>query len=121
MGEQTNVSVGTVQAETEEEVVNTEEVEDDWVPNIDLSHLNEDKKKRVMEILMEEKDVFSRSDCDIGNVEDFQMKISVEDDVPVKEAYRKIPRNLYTEVRNYINDLKRMDGLENRTHLTVAP
>ena len=33
------------------------------------------------------------------------MKVELEDEVPVKEAYRRIPRNLYSEVRDYINDL----------------
>ena len=58
-----------------------------------------------MQVLMEEKDVFSRTECDIGDIKDFQMKINLEDSIPVREAYRKIPRNLYTEVRDYINDL----------------
>ena len=33
------------------------------------------------------------------------MKINLEDNIPVREAYRKIPRNLYAEGRDYINDL----------------
>ena len=56
-------------------------------------------------MLREECDVFSRSDCDIGDIQDFEMKINLKDDIPVKEAYLHIPRNLYDEVKNYINDL----------------
>ena len=33
------------------------------------------------------------------------MKINLSDQIPVKEAYRHLPRNLYEEVRNYVNDL----------------
>ena len=80
-------------------------VSDDWVPVVNLCHLDPEQQSAVMAVLIEEKDVFSRSECDIGNVTDFQMKINLGDDVPVREAYRKIPRNLYAEVRNYINDL----------------
>ena len=81
------------------------EDKDDWVPPADLSHLDEEQEKKVREVLKEERDVFSRSDTDIGDIKDFHMKIHLQDDVPVKEAYRRIPRNLYSEVRDYINDL----------------
>ena len=49
--------------------------------------------------------MFSRSESDIGEIPDFHMKINLADTVPVKEAYRRIPRNLYAEMKNYINDL----------------
>ena len=73
--------------------------------NTDLSHLTEDQQKAVREVLLEVQDMFSTSDSDIGDIPDFHMKINVNDDVPVKEAYRRIPRNLYSEVKNYVDDL----------------
>ena len=51
--------------------------------------------------LLEEKNVFSTSESDIGDIPDFQMVINTEDKVPVASAYRRIP----PQVRNYINDL----------------
>ena len=33
------------------------------------------------------------------------MKINLKDDIPVKETYCHTPRNLYDEVKTYINDL----------------
>ena len=60
-----------------------------------------------MEDLLVEVDcVFSKSEEDIGNIPDFQMPIHLVDDVPVTEAYRRIPPHLYQEVRNYIEDLR---------------
>ena len=53
-------------------------------------------------MLREESDVFSKTDCDIGDIRDFEMKINLIDDLPVKEAYRYIPKNLYNEVKSYI-------------------
>ena len=76
-----------------------------WLPNVDLSHLNDEQKVLMEELLSEECEVFSKNDSDIGDIEDFQMKINLSDEIPVKEAYRHLPRNLYEEVRNYINDL----------------
>ena len=78
---------------------------DDWVPKVDLSHLNTAQQEAVMKVLMEERDVFSRSDTDIGDIKDFKMNINLTDNIPVKEAYRRIPRNLYSEIKNYIDDL----------------
>ena len=100
-GEPEEVEVGAV---NEESQVETDE-RDDWVPPVGLSHLDAVQQEKVMKVLMKNRDVFSRSDSDIGDIKDFQMKIHLEDDVPVKEPYRRIPRNLYTEVRDYINDL----------------
>ena len=76
-----------------------------WVPKIDLSHLSAEKREKVESMLREECDVFSKCDSDIGNIREFEMKINLVDKVPVKEPYRHIPRNLYDEVKNYINDL----------------
>ncbi len=94
--EEANVSAVNVAADGEA---------DDWVPKVDLDHLNEEQRKAVMEVVMEEKEMFSRSDTDIGDIKDFQMKIDLEDDTPVREAYRRMPRNLFTEVQDYVNDL----------------
>ena len=82
-----------------------EGTEDDWVPPADLSHLDEEQRDMVMKVLVEEKDVFSRNEHDIGEIKDFHMQIKLVDDTPVKEPYRRIPRNLYSEVRDYVNDL----------------
>ena len=76
-----------------------------WVPNVDLLHLDDKQRGLVKSMLREECDVFSKSDRDIGDMKDFEMKINLKDDIPVKEAYRHIPRNLYDEVKHYINDL----------------
>ena len=70
-----------------------------------LSHLDEEKRKLMEEVLLEQKNMFSTSDSDIGDITDFQMDINVTDDVPVTEAYRRIPPHLYKEVRDYIDDL----------------
>ena len=40
------------------------------------------------------------------DIKDFQMTINLLDEIPVKEAYRHLPRKLYDEVRNYVNDFQ---------------
>ena len=71
----------------------------------DLEFLTEEQKKIVSEMLNEEHETFSKFKNDIGHVEDFFIDIRLIDEVPVAEPYRKIPRNLYDEVKNHVNDL----------------
>ena len=74
-------------------------------PQWDLSHLDEKQRELMEEMLERNRDVFSTSDSDIGDIPDFQMPIHLVDQQPVNAAYRKIPPHLYTEVKNYVNDL----------------
>ena len=54
---------------------------------------------------MDECNVFAKSDDDIGDVKDLEMEINLSDPIPVYVPHRHIPRQLYEEVKNYINDL----------------
>ena len=71
----------------------------------ELGHLSDTQRKLVEKVLWDECDVFAKSDSDIGDIRDFQMGINLTDEVPVNDAYRHLPRKLYEDVKNYINDL----------------
>ena len=82
------------------------EVEDvEWLKNVDLSHLGEVEKKKVTKLLQENHEVFSKTKNDIGYIKDFKMPINLMDNIPVSQPYRQIPKNLYDEVKNHINNL----------------
>ena len=72
----------------------------------DLSHLDREKREKLERVLMKVDGMFSKDDSDIGDIKEFQMAINVVDDIPVNASYRKIPPHLYTEVRNYVEDLR---------------
>ena len=95
---QRTVKVGEVKATEKGET-------QDILKNLDLGNLDVDQKKSVLEMLEEEKEVFSKSKNDIGFVPDFKLDIKLTDQKPFGEAYRKIPGPLYNEVKNHINDL----------------
>ena len=78
---------------------------DDWLPPVDLSHLTEQQRLVAEKILREESGVFSRGKDDQGDVPDMEMEIHLKDDVPVVVPHRQLPRQLYEEVKNFINDL----------------
>uniref|UniRef100_A0A7N8YIE6 Gypsy retrotransposon integrase-like protein 1 n=1 Tax=Mastacembelus armatus TaxID=205130 RepID=A0A7N8YIE6_9TELE len=76
-----------------------------WDPPVDLSHLNEEQRLEVKQMLREESQSFSKSDNDIGCIERLKMTISLKDNEPVKRTYMAVPRPLYQEMKGYLHDL----------------
>ena len=93
--------VGEVSPENKEGSGSSGSVGRKW----DLSHLDSEEREKLEAVLEEMKDVFSEDEADIGDIKDFQMPINLTDDIPVAAAYRRIPPNLYQEVKKYIDDL----------------
>lgn len=56
-------------------------------------------------MLYEESDVFAREEGDIGCIPGLQLKINTTDNSPVQKTYNSIPRPLYKEVKEYIQNL----------------
>ena len=67
-----------------------------WLPGADLSHLPEDQQVRVENLFLDECNVFSKNDSDIGTIESFKLKLNVTDPKPVWKHYRTIPKQLYS-------------------------
>ena len=75
------------------------------LPDVDLGDLSKDQKIAVINTLREEADSFSKNDDDIGCPEDLQLKINLSDSHPVQKNYTAIPKPLYPEVKQYVEDL----------------
>lgn len=56
-------------------------------------------------MLFEESDVFTKEYGDIGCVPDLELKIKLVDDNPVQKCYNSIPKPLYTQVKEYVQNL----------------
>lgn len=50
----------------------------EWDPPVDLSHLSEEQRAIVKQMLREESQLFSKTDNDIGFIENLNMTISVK-------------------------------------------
>lgn len=72
---------------------------------IDLSHLSENERGVAIRMLNDEFESFSKDDKDIGCAPELQMSIPLSDNEPVQKAYTSVPRPLYAEVKQYIEDL----------------
>ena len=80
---------------------------DDWIPEVYLNGLTKKEKLVAQQMLLEESDCFSRDDEDIGCSEELKMKVNLTDNTgtPVQKNYNSIPKPLYPEVKQYIEDL----------------
>lgn len=76
-----------------------------WLPPVDISHLNPTQQQVVEKVLREESGAFSRDSSDIGCIPSLQMEIRLKDDIPVQKAYASIPKPLYKEVKEYVQEL----------------
>ena len=75
------------------------------ISSIDLAGLTRNQKEQVRQLMRKEISVFSVNDQDIGCVKTPQMKINLKDQVPVQQNYKSIPKQLYSEMKYYIEDL----------------
>lgn len=75
-----------------------------WQPNVDLSHLNEEQRA-VNKMLGEEAGAFARDENDIGCIPSLKMSITLQDEIPVQRTYSSIPKPLFKEVKQYIQEL----------------
>ena len=78
---------------------------DENVLKFNLDHLEPGQREIAEKMLHEESDVFSKSTNDIGHIKDFKLDINLVDEIPVGERYRNIPRHLYDEVKDHVNNL----------------
>lgn len=76
-----------------------------WHPPVEISHLTEEQQVKVREMLYEESSAFARDDSDIGCIPSLQMSRTLKDDIPVQRSYAAVPKPLYKEVKEYIQDL----------------
>ncbi|KAJ7991310.1 hypothetical protein DPEC_G00296000 [Dallia pectoralis] len=76
-----------------------------WLPPVDISHLTSEQQQAINEVLSEECGAFARNSDDIGCIPSLQMEIRTKDDIPVQRAYASIPKPLYREVKEYIQEL----------------
>jgi hypothetical protein len=76
----------------------------DGLPEVNLEGLTNKQKWKVQQMLKEEADSFSR-EGEIGDAKGLQMNIHLTDSVPVQKNYTAVPRPLYPEVKQYVEDL----------------
>lgn len=59
----------------------------------------------VRKMLYEESSAFAHDGSEIGCIASLQMSINLRDDIPVQHEYSSVPKTLFKEVKDYIQDL----------------
>ena len=99
------------------ENVNENSMGDDgsWILDlIDLSGLENWPKhlqKEAKEMLKRNAKVFSKTDMDMGRTNLVKHHIKLTDPVPFKEAYRRIPPQMYDEVKAHIQEMLNLGAI----------
>ena len=96
---------------------NESSIEDDesWILDlIDLSGLEnwpEHLQTEAKEMLKRNAKVFSKTDMDMGRTNLVKHHIKLTDPVPFKEAYRRIPPQMYDEVKAHIQEMLNLGAI----------
>ena len=97
--------------------VNENSIEDDgsWILDlIDLSGLEnwpEHLQNEAKEMLKRNAKVFSKTDMDMGRTNLVKHHIKLTDPVSFKEAYRRIPPQMYDEVKAHIQEMLNLEAI----------
>lgn len=78
----------------------------------ELSHLSEDERALVIEVLLKHADVLSRGDSDIGLVRQTEHKIILQDHTPIYSKPRRLPEPVAAEIDKQCRELLEMDIIE---------
>ena len=92
-----------------------EESDGSWILDlIDLSGLEnwpEHLQKEAKEMLKRNAKVFSKTNMDMGRTNLVKHHIKLTDPVPFKEAYRRIPPQMYDDVKAYIQEMLNLGAI----------
>ena len=81
---------------------------------IDISgtkEFGEDYYQKAMALLIKYQNTFSRTDMDLGRAANVKHHIILTDPIQFKERYRRIPPQLYDEVRNHLQEMLRLGAI----------
>ena len=101
-------TVGSGQDETAAE-------EENWLlKQIDISgalQFGEDFHAKAQKLFIQYQDTFSKTDMDLGKATSVKHNIILTDPIPFKERYRRIPPQLYDEVKAHLQDMLRLGAI----------
>ncbi|KAI2654721.1 Retrovirus-related Pol polyprotein from transposon 17.6 [Labeo rohita] len=99
-----------VQNDDSEEVALIQSVEVESNPNVDFSHLTWpmlscSERQQAQALLEKYANVFSHGDGDLGCTDLLQHTITLLDDAPLRQRYRRLPPSQYDLVKTHIQEL----------------
>ncbi|GBM14503.1 Transposon Ty3-I Gag-Pol polyprotein [Araneus ventricosus] len=93
----------------------------DWATQVDLNHLEDEQKLRVMNLLSKYNSVFSQNVSDLGQCDLIKHEIHLSDQVPIRQKPYRVPYHLNPKMRSQINVLLEAGIIQPSTSSFSAP
>ena len=94
---------------------NNSEEDGSWLfDQIDISgakEFGEDFYQQARALFIKYQNTFSKTDMDLARAANVKHHIILTDPIPFKERYRRIPPQLYDEVRNHLQEMLRLGAI----------
>lgn len=74
--------------------------------DLDSCQVSETCKSRLLQLLTEYEDIFSRHPLDCGEIEGYTHRIRLVDDRPFRLPYRRVPPSHYQKLRQVLTDME---------------
>ena len=106
---------GTATEKKETSFENSSEEDASWLfDQIDISGANqfgEEFYEKAKALFVKYQNTFSRTDMDLGRAANVKHHIVLTDSIPFKERSRRIPPQLYEEVRNHLQEMLKLGAI----------
>ncbi|GIY46767.1 hypothetical protein CDAR_494141 [Caerostris darwini] len=76
-----------------------------WEEKLDLNHLNQNDKTKLLTLLDRYKSVFAQSVSDLGSCDIVQHEINLTGKLPIRQKPYRVPYALKSEMKHQINTL----------------
>ncbi len=73
--------------------------------HINLENLTETQRRKLQDLLVKHSDVFSRNDSNFGYTTAVTHSVPTGDAPPIKQRHRRIPPQVFEEVKKHVQDL----------------
>ena len=103
------------------QVSSAQESASDWTSPFEFDPLTDSQNQAACQMLKEEADSFSKNDHDVGCIPALQLKVRLTDGNPVQKTNQSIPRPLYQEVKDYLEDLLERGCIERSESPYTSP
>ena len=75
------------------------------IDKLSFPDLSQVESNAVKQMLWEERRAFAFNDDEIGNAPDLVLELNTTDEIPVQKSYNRIPKPLYDDVKQYLQDM----------------
>ncbi|GBN48694.1 Retrovirus-related Pol polyprotein from transposon 17.6 [Araneus ventricosus] len=93
----------------------------DWATQVDLNHLEDEQKLRVMNLLSKYNSVFALNISDLGQCDLIKHEIHLSDQISIRQKPYRVPYHLKPEIRSQINVLLEAGIIQPSTSSFSAP